>query len=112
MTLDSTMSFINKDKNATNSAMTNFSREKSQNKSYDDVQDSEWPNSYTTNRTTHIYNNRKRPYSKLRFIVPYVRTQLYKHSFFPDTNRIWKGLSQPLVESTSLETFKQGVLIP
>jgi hypothetical protein len=47
MTLDSTMSFINKDKNATNSAMTNFSREKSQNKSYDDVQDSELPSSYT-----------------------------------------------------------------
>ena len=40
-------------------------REKSQNKSYDDVQDSEWPSNYTTNRTTHIYNNRKRPYSKI-----------------------------------------------
>ena len=58
------MSFINKDKNATNSAMTNFSREKSQNKSYDDVQDSEWPSSYTTNRATYVYNS-KRPYSKI-----------------------------------------------
>jgi hypothetical protein len=45
--------------------MANFSREKSQNKSYDDVQDSEWPSSYTTNRATHIYNNSKRPYSKI-----------------------------------------------
>ena len=33
--------------------MANFSREKSQNESYDDVQDSEWPSSYTTNRATH-----------------------------------------------------------
>ena len=32
--------------------------------SYDDVQDSEWPSSYTTNRATHIYNS-KRPYSKI-----------------------------------------------
>ena len=46
-----------------------------------------------------------------RFIVPYARkAQLYRHSFFPDTIRIWNGLPQPLVESTSLETFKQGVL--
>ena len=45
-----------------------------------------------------------------RFIVLYARTQLYRHSFFPDTIRIWNGLPQPLVESTSLETFKQGVL--
>jgi hypothetical protein len=43
-------------------------------------------------------------------IVLYARTQLYRHSFFPDTIRIWNGLPQPLVESTSLETFKQGVL--
>ena len=50
---------------ATNSAMANFSREKGQNKSYDYVQDSKWPSSYTTNRTTHIYNNSKRPYSKI-----------------------------------------------
>jgi hypothetical protein len=43
-----------------------------------------------------------------RFIVLYARMQLYRHSFFPDTIRIWNGLPQPLVESTSLETFKQG----
>jgi hypothetical protein len=29
------------------------------------VQDSEWPSSYTTNRATHIYNNSKWPYSKI-----------------------------------------------
>jgi hypothetical protein len=45
-----------------------------------------------------------------RFIVPYARTQLYRNSFFPDTIQIWNGLPQPFVESTSLETFKQGVL--
>ena len=45
-----------------------------------------------------------------RFIDLYAISQLYRHSFFPDTIRIWNGLPQPLLESTSLETFKQGVL--
>jgi hypothetical protein len=56
--------------------MANFSREKSQNKSYDDVQDSEWPSSYTTNRATCIYNN-KRPYSKIHSPVCQNTIQAY-----------------------------------
>ena len=45
-----------------------------------------------------------------RFIDLYAIAPLYRHSFFPDTIRIWNGLPQPLLESTSLETFEQGVL--
>jgi hypothetical protein len=45
-----------------------------------------------------------------RFLVPYARTSTYRHSFFPDSIMIWNSLPQPLVESTSLDAFKQGVL--
>ncbi|CAG2241231.1 unnamed protein product [Mytilus edulis] len=45
-----------------------------------------------------------------RFLVPYARTSTYRHSFFPDSIRIWNSLPQPLVDSTSLDAFKQGVL--
>jgi hypothetical protein len=67
------MSFINKDKNATNSAMTNFSREKSQNKSYDDVQDSEWPSSYIPPTGLHTSTTTASGHTA-RFIVLYART--------------------------------------
>ena len=43
-----------------------------------------------------------------RFLVPYVRTSTYRHSFFPDSIRIWpNSLPQPLVDSTSLNAFKE-----
>jgi hypothetical protein len=45
-----------------------------------------------------------------RFLVPYARTSTYRHSFFPDSIRIWNSLPEPLVDSTSLDAFKQGVL--
>ena len=38
-----------------------------------------------------------------------IRTSTYRHSFFP-YSRIWNSLPQPLVDSTSLDAFKQGVL--
>jgi len=37
-----------------------------------------------------------------RSLVPYTRTSTYRHSFFPDSRRIWNSLPQPLVDSTSL----------
>ena len=45
-----------------------------------------------------------------RFLVPYARTSTYRHSFFPDSINIWNSLLQPLLDSTSLDAFKQGVL--
>ena len=44
-----------------------------------------------------------------RFLVPYARTSTYRHSFFPDSINIWNSLPQPLLDSTSLDAFKQGV---
>ena len=46
-----------------------------------------------------------------RFLVPYARTQVYRHSFFPDTIRIWNGLPQHIVSCTTLESFKRGVQV-
>lgn len=45
-----------------------------------------------------------------RFLIPYARTLLYKHSFFPDSIRIWNNLPQRAVDSTSLDEFRQEVL--
>jgi len=45
-----------------------------------------------------------------RFLVPYVRNTTCRHSFFPDSIRIWNSLLQPLVVCTSLEAFKERVL--
>jgi hypothetical protein len=45
-----------------------------------------------------------------RFLVPYVRTSTYRPSFFPDSIRIWNSLPQPLVDSTSLDAFKQDFM--
>jgi len=45
-----------------------------------------------------------------RFLVPYARTSIYRHSFFPGSIRIWNSLPQPLVDRISLDAFKQGVL--
>lgn len=45
-----------------------------------------------------------------RFLIPYARTISYKHSFFPDSIRIWNNLPQRAVDSTSLDEFRQEVL--
>jgi hypothetical protein len=45
-----------------------------------------------------------------RFLVPYARNTTYRHSFFPDSVRIWNSIPHPLVDSTSLEALKQGIL--
>ena len=40
-----------------------------------------------------------------QFLLPYART-----SIFLDSARIWSSLPQPLVDSTSLDAFKHGVM--
>jgi hypothetical protein len=45
-----------------------------------------------------------------RFLLPYARTSTYGHSFFLDSIRLWNSLPQPLMDSTSLDAFKQEVL--
>ena len=41
-----------------------------------------------------------------RFLIPYCRTQIYKHSFFPDTIRLWNNLPSTVVDCNSITTFK------
>ena len=41
-----------------------------------------------------------------RFLVPFARTLIYQHSYFPDTIRLWNGLPQSAVDCPTIETFK------
>ena len=44
-----------------------------------------------------------------KYLVPYARTVVYQHSFFPDGIRLWNALPQQLVDSTSLDCFRGQV---
>ena len=35
----------------------------------------------------------------MAFQVPYARTDIYKYSFFPDTNRDWNALPSAIISS-------------
>ena len=41
--------------------------------------------------------------------IPFARTQLYQKFFFPDATRLRNSMPPNIVNSTSLETFKQEV---
>ena len=41
-----------------------------------------------------------------RQMIPHTRTQTYQSSFFPDSIRIWNGLTEKMVSSKTLDTFK------
>ena len=56
----------------------------------------------TTNTT------RGRGHNK-RLLVPYSRTEILQLSFIPDSIRLWNNLSQKLVDTPSLESFRNGV---
>ena len=42
----------------------------------------------------------------LKFIVPYCRTDLLRHSFFPSAIRLWNQLPKPAATAPTLEAFK------
>ena len=44
-----------------------------------------------------------------KYLVPFARTVVYQHSFFPDGIRLWNALPQQLVDSTSLDCFRGQV---
>ena len=46
----------------------------------------------------------------LRYIVPYTRTDILRHSFFPSAIRLWNQLPQQLVTAPTLEAFKGGLV--
>ena len=52
--------------------------------------------------TTNPYH-RRRPYER---IIPSVRTELYRNSFFPSTTLLWNNLPINIQESSSLSEFK------
>ena len=42
-------------------------------------------------------------------LVPYVRTDLYKYSFFPHTASLWNKLHEKIKETQSLNIFKSRI---
>ena len=44
-----------------------------------------------------------------RYHVPYCRTDVQKHSFFPSAIRLWNQLPVHLATASSLEAFKGGL---
>ena len=44
-----------------------------------------------------------------KYLVPFARTVVYQHSFFPDGIRLWNALPQQLVDSSSLDCFRGQV---
>ncbi len=45
----------------------------------------------------------------MRFLVPTVRVDAYKHSFFPATIRLWNGLPSETVTASSADAFRTRV---
>jgi len=42
-------------------------------------------------------------------LLPFCRTDTYRHSFFPAGIRLWNQLPQPIASSTTLDGFKAGL---
>ena len=47
----------------------------------------------------------------LCYIIPYCRTDIYQHSFFPFAIRLWNQLRDRTVTSPTLNAFKVGLAI-
>ena len=41
--------------------------------------------------------------------VPYARTDVFKHSFFPSTVHMWNSLPVTVIQSHSIQSFKSGI---
>ena len=57
------------------------------------------PAPITTARQSHERN----------FLVPYVRTDVYKYSFFPNVISLWNKLPETIKEIQLLDTFKSRI---
>ena len=44
-----------------------------------------------------------------KFLVPYVRTDVYKYSFFPHTASLWNKLQETINETQSLDIIKSRI---
>ena len=45
----------------------------------------------------------------VRYMLPFCRTDIYRHSFFPAGIRLWNQLPESLATATTLEGFKAGL---
>ena len=44
-----------------------------------------------------------------RYLIPFARTIIYQHSFFPDTIRLWNAIPTKIAACTDVDTFNQQV---
>ena len=44
-----------------------------------------------------------------KFIVPFARTDVFQHTFFPDAIRLWNSLPEDVVNCTSVDQFRSEV---
>ena len=45
-----------------------------------------------------------------RYMVPYCRTESYRHSFFPSSVRLWNSLPAHLTAAHTIEAFRMGIV--
>ena len=57
---------------------------------------------HPTNLSTRGHN--------LRFLNPFCRIDVYQHSFFPSSIRLWNSLPEHLATADTLEAFKVGLV--
>ena len=73
-------------------------------------QDYAAPNSYSTdNIPPPAPTTIKRSSHERNLLVPYVRTDVCKYSFFPHTISLWNKLHETIKETQSLDIFKSRI---
>ena len=45
-----------------------------------------------------------------RLMVPYSKTDIHRTTFFPSAIRLWNQLPESLVNASSLDVFKSGIV--
>ena len=45
----------------------------------------------------------------IRYLLPFCRTDTYRHSFIPSSIRLWNGLPEIIARSPTLDSFKAGL---
>ena len=48
--------------------------------------------------------------NSLKFLVPFCRIDIYRHSFFPSGTRLWNGLPERIATADTIEAFRRGLV--
>ena len=61
------------------------------------------PEEVLTPLTSHSRGNTK------KYLLPYARTQVYQHSFFPSAIRIWNKIPPQIANIKTVDSFKAAI---